>query len=58
MTTDRLNELNHEISELAAERDQAVDDGDRDRVEEIDQELERLREEVARVEMEIEKGAA
>lgn len=58
MSTDRLNELNHEISELAAERDQAVDDGDRERVEEIDQELERLREEVARVEMEIEKGAA
>lgn len=58
MTSDHLNELNHEISELAAERDQAVDDGDRERVEEIDQEIERLREEVARAEMEIEKGAA
>jgi archaellum component FlaC len=56
MSQERLDELNEELTNLEIERDACVDVGDTERVHEIDMELETIKADIRRLEMELEKS--
>lgn len=56
MSQERLDELNEELTNLEIERDACVDVGDTERVHEIDLEMETIKADIRRLEMEIEKA--
>lgn len=54
----RIEELNEELTTAQIDRDQAVDEGDAERVHELDMDIERITADIKRFEMLVEKGAA
>lgn len=57
MSIERIDELNEEITSLQIDRDTSVDEGDIERVREIDMEIEALTAYLKRLEMLVKKGA-
>lgn len=53
----RIQSLNEELNTAQIERDAAIDDGDANRVHELDLEIERITEDLSRFEMLAEKAA-
>lgn len=53
----RIDELNEELTTAQIDRDAAIDEGDTERVHDLDLEIERITADIKRFEMLIEKAA-